>query len=432
MSLTTIPTAAANASTSTVNGEQPNPQSIPTYQQVIQYKLDDISTNYPIPDSYFPPLINNTLLLAATGQYTTRVPVWCHRQAGRFLPEFREVRSHIDFFSLCQNPIMACEVTLQPIRRYDFDGSIIFSDILVIPQCIGLVVEMHAGKGPVLPNPIKKPDDMQRLRLNISESEIRDTLNYVFRAVTLTRTLLNGVCPLIGFSGAPFTLMCYMTEGGGAKTYNTARTWFLLYPAATHQLLQLLTDVIVTYLIAQVEAGAQMLELFDTWASELSYHVFIKFYLPYLKQIPARIKQSLRDRNLTVVPITLFAKDSHFIYDIITRETQFDCMSLDIGVDRVHVRQQLNSSSRSITIQGNLEPCTLYANDDVIRSETRLMLDEFGTQNYIANLGHGMLPDHSPEKLGVFIDEVHRYSELLNQQRSTDTNQSITEQSTTV
>lgn len=416
-------------STSTTLASQPNIDKLPTPDEIRSYNNNDIPTNYPIAESYFPVLLNDNILRVATGQHTQRTPIWCHRQAGRYLQEFRDVRSKIGFFDLCQTPNMCAEVTIQPIRKYDFDAAIIFSDILVILQCIGLNVTMSPGYGPQIHNNIKTPDDMSNINFDITTNDIHNNLSYVYKAITITRKLLNGVVPLIGFSGAPFTLFAYMVEGGGSKTYNNTRAWFYKYKTETHKILSLLTNVITQYLIRQVEAGAQMLELFDSWADQLSYDIFVEFSLPYLKQIVSNVKSYLRNNNLHVVPITIFPRGCHYCYELIAKHTEYDVISLDWAIDRKQVRQTINSISsndrltkRTLSIQGNLDVSVLYSSDDEIRKQTRLMLDQFGTKQYIANLGHGMLPDHDPNKLAVFIDEIHKYSELLNSKSTTDIN----------
>lgn len=206
----------------------------------------------------FPPLKNDRLLRAARGEEVDRVPVWVMRQAGRYLPEFRATRAVSDFFTVCRTPELACEVTLQPIRRFDLDASIIFSDILVIPQALGLDVEMKPGVGPVLPKPLETPDDIARLRVPVN---VKEHLNYVYEAVTLTRHKLEGKVPLIGFVGAPWTLLGYMIEGGGTKTMSKAKKWLYQWPEESKRLLGIISDVVVDHLIGQAEAGAQMLQV---------------------------------------------------------------------------------------------------------------------------------------------------------------------------
>mmetsp|Transcript_50127 Transcript_50127/g.98272 ORF Transcript_50127/g.98272 Transcript_50127/m.98272 type:complete len:417 (-) Transcript_50127:90-1340(-) len=363
----------------------------------------------------FPELKNDLILRAATGKYTERVPIWCHRQAGRYLPEFREVRKQGDFFTICRTPVLATEITLQPIRRYPFDAAIIFSDILVVPQAVGLECVMVPGKGPVFPEPLLTPAHLKRLKTR-QEINVAADLKYVFDALTLTRYSLAGRVPLLGFSGAPWTLMAYMVEGGGAKSFNKARSWLCMYPEQSHYLLSLLTDVIIEYLVLQVQAGAQMLEVFDSWASDVTPADFQTFLFPYLQRIATGVKAGLRDKGLEVVPMTVFAKGANYAFRQLQQETDFDCVSLDWNVDPATVREQTDSS---VTLQGNLDPAYLFGSDAFIRSKTRQMVDRFGTQRYIANLGHGMLPTHSPDKLAVYIDEIHKYSEEVNSRSKT-------------
>eukprot|EP01006_Ploeotia_vitrea_P025221 TRINITY_DN58075_c1_g1_i1.p2 TRINITY_DN58075_c1_g1~~TRINITY_DN58075_c1_g1_i1.p2 ORF type:complete len:405 (-),score=214.75 TRINITY_DN58075_c1_g1_i1:69-1226(-) len=352
----------------------------------------------------FPQLSNDTLLRAARGQPSKHVPVWLHRQAGRYLPEFRAERLKADFFTICRTPALACRVTLQPLERFELDAAIIFSDILVVPQAMGLEVQMVKGKGPVLPAPVRAPEDMKRLE---TAPDIGKTLGYVFDAITLTRHALGGRVPLIGFTGAPWTLMCYMVEGQGAKSYYSAKKWLYKHPKEAHALLQSITDVCVEYLIGQVAAGAQMLEVFDSWAGDLSPQMFAEFGLKYLKQIAARVKQALRERDdLEVVPMTVFPKGAHHSLEALA-DTEYDVISLDWTMDPQVARKRVNGR---VALQGNLEPAALYADEQRLRHEVKQMLDGFGTRGYIANLGHGMLPSHDPAAVATVVDAVHRYS----------------------
>ncbi|XP_013416642.1 uroporphyrinogen decarboxylase [Lingula anatina] len=355
----------------------------------------------------FPPLKNDLLLRAAAGEKTERVPVWAMRQAGRYLPEFHEVRSKHDFFEVCQTPELACEITLQPIRRLDLDAAIIFSDILVIPQAVGMKVEMVPGKGPTFDDPLKTPDDMKNLKKDVN---VYETLNYVFEAITLTRHKLEGKVPLIGFSGAPWTLMAYMIEGGGSNTFSKAKKWLYVHPEESHQLLQLLTDIIVQYLVGQVQAGAQILQLFESHAGCLGPGNFSKFALPCIKQISKRVKEELSVRGTKPVPMIIFAKDAHFALEELG-ESGYEVVALDWTVKPKHARRL----APNVTLQGNLDPCALYASEEEISKMTKEMLKNFGTQKYIANLGHGMYPDHNPDHLAAFINSVHRHSEQMNQ-----------------
>lgn len=236
---------------------------------------------------------------AARGDVVDRIPVWVMRQAGRYLPEFQELRKQHDFFTVCRTPELACEVTMQPLRRFDLDASIIFSDILVIPQALGLTVEMHAGVGPVLPQPIKTPEDLKRLTLDGALSR----LTYVGDAITMMRHKLEGRVPLIGFTGAPWTLMGYMIEGGGSKTMSKAKAWLAEYPEDTKLLLNLLTDVIVDYLEMQVKAGAQMLQIFESSAEHLTKEEFLKWAVPYLRRIRNDLVNRLNQSAIPVVPL---------------------------------------------------------------------------------------------------------------------------------
>lgn len=364
----------------------------------------------------FPPLKNDLILRVARGEKNVeRVPVWCHRQAGRYLPEFREVRKTAEFFDLCRNPELACEVTLQPLRRFELDAAIIFSDILVVPQALGMEVEMIKGKGPSFPNPLRELSDLDRLH-TFEQTNVKESLKYVYDAITLTRHKLEGKVPLIGFSGAPWTLMAYMIEGGGAKSYNRPRSWMYKHPQETHKLLQLLTDVIVEHLYYQVKAGAQMLEVFDSWAGDLSCKMFLSFSLPYLTQIATNVKAKLRADGMEPVPITCFAKGASFALNELSL-TEFDVLAVDWSVKPSEVSHTNLKLRSKVRVQGNLDPSVLYASKETILSETKAMIDNFGTQGYIANLGHGMLPDHDPDQLRIFIDEVHRYSEELNKKK---------------
>lgn len=357
----------------------------------------------------FPPLKNDSILRAARGQETTdgRVPVWIMRQAGRYLPEFRQVRQQHDFFTICQTPELACEVTLQPIRRFDLDAAIIFSDILVIPQALGLEVRMEPGEGPVFPSPLKDPSQV-KTRLNHDVDVIKE-LNYVYEAITLTRHKLEGKVPLIGFSGAPWTLMCYMVEGRGSKTQSNAKRWLYQNPKESHELLDLLANVISKYLVCQVKAGAQMLQVFDTSAGYLTKSLFDTFALPYLNKIAQQVRSGVTEAGLSQVPLVVFAKDAHFALESLGSSpgTLYDVVSLDWTIDPRQARERVASG---VTLQGNLDPCALYADAATIDAMTEKMLQAFGTRGYIANLGHGMYPDMNPDSVTAFVNTVHKHS----------------------
>ena len=358
----------------------------------------------------FPPLKNDLLLRAARGERTEQVPVWVMRQAGRYLPEFRQLRQQHDFFTICRTPALAAQVTLQPIQRFQLDAAIIFSDILVIPQALGMEVQMLAGEGPVFPQPLKSPDDVQALTWhNTSE------LAYVYEAITLTRHELKGRVPLIGFTGAPWTLMCYMIEGKGSKTQSNAKKWLYRFPTQSHDLLLKLSDFIVEYLVAQVKAGAQVLQVFESSAGFLGPKAFADFAQPYLLRIAKLVKQRQRDEGLLPVPMILFAKDAHYATEALGKTTDFyDVLGLDWTQSPTEVRKRV---CPGMVLQGNLDPCALYAPHEEIRRLSGHMVREFGTQGYIANLGHGIYPDMDPAAVEAFVTAVHQESVAINQQQ---------------
>nr|XP_056700764.1 uroporphyrinogen decarboxylase [Euleptes europaea] len=355
----------------------------------------------------FPQLKNDTFLRAAQGKETEYTPVWCMRQAGRYLPEFRETRAAQDFFATCRSPEACCELTLQPLRHFPLDAAIIFSDILVVPQALGMEVVMVPGKGPTFPKPLKEVEDLLKLRQKV---DVAAELGYVFKAITLTRHKLEGKVPLIGFSGAPWTLMTYMIEGGGSNTMAKAKAWLYRHPEASHRLLMLLTDVIVDYLVGQVAAGAQALQLFESHAGHLGPEQFAEFALPFIRSIAKRVKSKLREDCLPVVPMIVFAKDAHYALEDLA-DSGFEVVGLDWTL---HPQDARRRTGKYITLQGNLDPCALYAPKEKIGELVKKMLEGFGSQRYIANLGHGVYPDMSPEHVGAFVDAVHTHSRHLN------------------
>ncbi|KAJ3004117.1 hypothetical protein HKX48_001414 [Thoreauomyces humboldtii] len=356
----------------------------------------------------FPPLKNDLILRVARGEAVERVPVWIMRQAGRYLPEFRAERVKHDFFTICRTPELACLVTLQPIDRFAglLDASIIFSDILVVPQALGLEVQMVPGKGPHFPEPLVDPSHLARLKKDV---DVDAELGYVFDAITLTRTRLDGRCPLFGFVGAPWTLMAYMIEGGGSKTLSKAKTWLGRYPEESNELLQRVTDVVVDFLVGQAKAGAQLLQVFDSWAGELSPVQFRQFSLPYIRQIPVRVRAKLAalSRDLATLPLVIFARGAHYALEDLT-DVGYDVISLDWTMDPKGSRSRVGNN---VSLQGNADPSLLYAPKETIRKEVETMLEAFGTsQRYIANLGHGMHPDHDPEHLRAYLEAIRDVS----------------------
>lgn len=346
----------------------------------------------------FPALKNDRILRAARGEEVDKIPIWIMRQAGRYLPEFRELRSKHDFFTICQTPELAAEITLQPIRRFNLDASIIFSDILVILQALGMTVEMKPSVGPVIPVPLQTPEDISQLQFPV---DVYKKLNYVFEAITLTRHKLEGKVPLIGFSGAPWTLLCYMIEGGGSKTMSKSKAWLYKYPQESQRLLDILSDVIIDYLVGQVKAGAQMLQLFESNAEYLNVELFTKFALPYINKINTQVKAELK-KNGNDVPMTIFAKGAHYALDALSK-TDYDIVGLDWTVEPSLARSAVSNK----TLQGNLDPCALYAPKEELRQMGLDMARAFGKHRYIANLGHGIYPDMDPENVQVLIDAIH-------------------------
>ena len=338
-------------------------------------------------------LKNDLLLRAARGEKTERTPVWMMRQAGRILPEYRAVRAKAgSFIKLATTPEMAAEVTLQPVDLLGVDAAIIFSDILVIPEAMGLPYEMAEQRGPIFPSTVNTTAQLDKLHIAEPESDLK----YVLDAIKLTKLGLDGRVPLIGFAGAPFTIFCYMTEGKGSKTFSVAKKHLYADPEFSHLLLQKITDSTIAYLKAQVAAGADMLQIFDSWAGILSPDQYRTFSLPYIKQICDAI---------TEVPLTVFAKGAFFARAEIGA-LNCSVVGLDWNMDITESRQLIPNK----TLQGNLDPCVLYASFEQIRREVKKMVDQFGTQRYIANLGHGVYPDMQPDKVRCFIEAVKEFS----------------------
>lgn len=339
---------------------------------------------------------------AARGLPVERVPIWVMRQAGRYLPEFREVRSKHNFFEICQTPELACKVTLQPLERYDLDAAIIFSDILVIPQALGMEVQMVPQQGPVFPSPLNSPSDIKKLRFDV---DICEELKYVLDAITLTRTKIGGKVPLLGFAGAPWTLMSYMIEGGGSKTMAKSKAWLYKYPEESKSLLEKLSDIVAEYLAQQIKAGAQMVQVFESNAGHLGPEIFKKFALPCLQSIASTIKKRLTELNIDQVPLIVFTKSVHYALEDLA-VSGYDVISLDWTMDPKQSRLRVGNE---ITLQGNLDPCCLYASPEDIKMEVEKMVRAFGQHRYIAGLGHGIYPDVDPSHLGTFIDCVHSF-----------------------
>ena len=338
-------------------------------------------------------LQNDLLLRAARGQQVERTPVWMMRQAGRILAEYRAVREQAgSFIKLATTPELAAEVTLQPVDLLGVDAAILFSDILVIPEGMGLPYEMVEQRGPVFPRTVRTLADLDSLRIADPEAD----LGYVMEALRIIKRELNGRVPLIGFAGAPFTIFCYMTEGKGSKTFSIAKKLLYTDPVFAHTLLQKITDSTIAYLKAQIHNGADLVQIFDSWAGILSPEQYRTFSLPYIKQICDAIDEA---------PVTVFAKGAFFARKELG-ELACEVVGLDWNMDLAESRALLPNK----TIQGNLDPCVLYAPFSEIRKEVKKMVEAAGTQRYIANLGHGVYPDTDPDHVRCFIEAVKEFS----------------------
>lgn len=336
-------------------------------------------------------LQNDLLLRAARGEKTERTPVWLMRQAGRVLPEYRAVRAKMGGFKeLVETPEFACEVTVQPVDILGVDAAIIFSDILVIPEAMGLPYQMVESKGPWFEKTIQSQHDIDALRIADGASD----LHYVCEAIRLTKRALNGRVPLIGFAGAPWTIFAYMIEGSGSKTFSKPKRFLYTQPEMAHQLLDKITASTISYLHAQVDAGADLIQLFDSWAGVLSPEQYNTFAIPYI----SRICDALAPR----VPVTVFAKDAWFARTALSK-LACNTIGLDWTMDAAESRQLVGPDK---TLQGNMDPCLLYADYTTIKKEAENMLRAFGSQRHIANLGHGLYPDTEKDKVRCFVDAV--------------------------
>jgi uroporphyrinogen decarboxylase len=339
-------------------------------------------------------LKNDLLLRVAKGENVERVPVWLMRQAGRILPEYRAVRAKAkNFIEFVKTPEMAAEVTVQPVDILGVDAAIIFSDILVIPEAMGLPYQMIETKGPYFEKTIASQSDVNILKISDGSN-----LQYVYDAIRLSKKQLDNRVPLIGFCGAPWTLLAYMVEGSGSKTFSKAKKFLYTQPKLAHQTLEKITQSSINYLKGQVEAGADLIQIFDSWAGVLSPEMHNEFSLKYMSAICDELSKQ--------VPVTIFAKDAHFALPEINN-TKCSVVGIDWNTNPQEARKILGHRK---TLQGNADPCLLYADFDVIKKETKKMLDAFGPQNYIANLGHGLYPDTEKEKVKFFIDCVKQHT----------------------
>lgn len=351
-------------------------------------------------------LKNDRFLRALLRQPVDLTPVWMMRQAGRYLPEYRATRAQAgDFLSLCMNPELACEVTLQPLRRYAMDAAILFSDILTIPDAMGQGLYFTEGEGPRFRKTVRTEQDVEQL----PELDTTRDLGYVTDAVSVIRRELNGSVPLIGFSGSPWTLATYMIEGSGSKDFRHAKSFMFNQPQAMHLLLDKLARAVTNYLNAQIAAGAQAVQIFDTWGGVLSTHAYREFSLAYMKKIVQGLTRESEGRK---VPVIVFTKNGGLWLEDIA-QCGSDCVGLDWTIDIGTARARIGSK---VSLQGNMDPSILYASPQSIRAEVDRILRDFGPGNgHVFNLGHGITPDVDPANVAVFVESVHELSQQYHQ-----------------
>ncbi|WP_028916336.1 uroporphyrinogen decarboxylase [Pseudoxanthomonas sp. J35] len=351
-------------------------------------------------------LANDRLLRALRRQPVDCTPVWLMRQAGRYLPEYRATRAAAgSFLAMAKNPELACEVTLQPLRRFPLDAAILFSDILTVPDAMGLGLYFAEGEGPKFERPIRDEADVARLAVPDMETELR----YVMDAVRVIRRELAGSVPLIGFSGSPWTLACYMVEGGGSDNYSKIKAMAFNRPELLHRLLGVVTDAVIAYLAAQRAAGAQALQVFDTWGGVLSPTLYREFSLPYLERIARELERGQSDDR---TPLILFGKGNAPYLEALA-ETGTDAVGVDWLVDLAEAARRTGGK---VALQGNLDPATLYGSPEAIAREAARVLDDYAAGNggsregHVFNLGHGMSPDMDPEHVRALVEAVHAHS----------------------
>ena len=350
----------------------------------------------------FPALKNDRFLKALLRQPVDMTPVWMMRQAGRYLPEYRASREHAgSFMDLCRNAELACEVTLQPLARYPLDAAILFSDILTIPDAMGLGLYFETGEGPRFRKVVRTEADIDALPVPDAEKD----LDYVMRAVSTIRHALGGSVPLIGFSGSPWTLATYMVEGGSSKDFRHLKAMAYSQPELAHQLLDKLARSVTDYLNAQIRHGAQVVQIFDTWGGALSEEAYKTFSLRYMQQI---VDGLIREHDGHKVPVILFTKNGGLWLEDIAA-SGCDALGLDWTLNIGKARQRVGDR---VALQGNMDPAVLYASPQAIRAEVKRILTDFGPHNgHVFNLGHGITPHVDPANAGVFIEAVHEFSQ---------------------
>lgn len=336
---------------------------------------------------------NDLFLKALRGETVSRPPVWMMRQAGRYLPDFMKLKEKYDFFTRCRTPELATEITIMPIKQVGTDAAILFSDILVIPQAMNIEVEMKPGVGPWLPKPIRSQKDVDMVIV----PNIEETLGYVMDAIKMTKQELNNEVPLIGFAGSPWTIMCYAVQGQGSKNFDKAKKFCFDNPVAAHQLLQKITDTTIAYLKAKVAAGVNAVQIFDSWGGMLGPIDYQEFSWKYIQQIIDALKDE--------TPVIAFGKGCWFALGDMANSG-----ATALGVDwTCSPKNARKLSGGNITLQGNFDPSRLYSPPAEIKKMVKQMIDEFGKDRYIANLGHGILPDIPVENAQAFVDAVKEY-----------------------
>ena len=346
-------------------------------------------------------LKNDRFIRALLKQPVDKTPVWMMRQAGRYLPEYRKIRAEAgSFMNLCTNPELACEVTLQPLERFDFDAAILFSDILTIPDAMGLGLSFAEGEGPRFEHPVRTAADIERLPIPDPELELK----YVMDAVRTIRKNLHGRVPLIGFSGSPWTLATYMVEGASSKNFAKVKGLMYEQPQLMHKMLDKLAQSVAAYLNAQIAAGAQTVMLFDTWGGALGTEEYLEFSLRYAQQVRSLLNTNYEGQK---IPTVLFTKGGGQWLESMA-DTGYDALGLDWQTDIGKARTRVGDS---VALQGNMDPITLYANPDIIKAKVATILEKYGDgSGHVFNLGHGILPDINPEHVKAMVDAVHDFS----------------------
>jgi uroporphyrinogen decarboxylase len=336
---------------------------------------------------------NDLFLKALKGEPVERPPVWMMRQAGRYLPEFIAIREKYDFFTRCRTPELASEITVQPIHRFGMDAAILFSDILVVPQAMNIPFEMKEGLGPFLPNPIRSQKDVDATIV----PDINETLGYVMDAIKLTKEMLDDEIPLIGFAGSPWTILCYCVQGQGSKTFDKAKEFCFTQPLAAHTLLQKITDTTIAYLKEKVKAGVDVVQIFDSWGGMLSPIDYQEFSWKYINQIIEALKDD--------IPVIAFAKGCWYALEEMSN-SNVSALGVDWTISPQIARKLTNNK---VTLQGNLDPTRLLSPPKEIKRLVTQMINDFGKDKYIVNLGHGILPNVPLDNAKAFIDAVKEY-----------------------